>query len=154
MGLSFRKSKKIFPGVRINLTKKGIGISGGTKGLRVSHSATGNKTFSAGIPGSGIRYRKNLKNQKPQGPNLDNSFANRANQYVLKNPSTPQERKKVLKWLYMLLIFSALTGFRFDSLNLIGRVFSVTVFIILSMMYVKSSRNLQKIVKERRELQE
>ena len=64
MAFRFRKSKSIFPGVRINLTPKGFGISAGTKGMRVSRSATGQSSLSAGVPGSGISYRKQIKKQK------------------------------------------------------------------------------------------
>lgn len=60
MGFQFRKSKKIAPGIRLNFTKNGIGISGGIRGARISRSATGRRTASLGIPGSGISYRKSL----------------------------------------------------------------------------------------------
>lgn len=33
MGLRFRKSVKIAPGVRLNISKKSVGISAGVKGV-------------------------------------------------------------------------------------------------------------------------
>ena len=66
MAFRFRKSKSIIPGVRINLTPKGLGISAGMRGMRVSRSATGQESISAGIPGSGISYRKQIKKRKLQ----------------------------------------------------------------------------------------
>lgn len=36
MGMRFRKSFKIAPGVKLNLSKRGIGVSAGVKGARVS----------------------------------------------------------------------------------------------------------------------
>ena len=36
MGLSFRKGFKLGAGLRLNLSKRGLGISGGVKGGRVS----------------------------------------------------------------------------------------------------------------------
>jgi hypothetical protein len=60
MGFYFRRSKKLLPGVRVNLTAKGLGVSIGGKGIHVSQSATGKQTFSAGLPGTGLRYRKTL----------------------------------------------------------------------------------------------
>jgi hypothetical protein len=56
MGLRFRKSFKIAPGVRMNVGKKGVGISFGGKGLRYTVHSSGRRTTSAGIPGSGLYY--------------------------------------------------------------------------------------------------
>ena len=151
MGLSFRKSKKIFPGVRLNLTTKGIGISGGTKGLRVSKSATGRKTFSAGIPGSGIRYRKNLKNQKNEEPNVNDSLASRINKYG--TLTTPQERRKVLKWLYASILSFLIITFVPDNLNVLSSIFSI--FALFTMfMYIKTSRKFRKTITDRRTIEE
>lgn len=56
MGIRFRKSFKVAPGVRINLGKKGVGMSVGGKGFRYSVSPTGRRTSTIGIPGTGISY--------------------------------------------------------------------------------------------------
>ncbi|WP_462405811.1 DUF4236 domain-containing protein [Gracilibacillus sp. Marseille-QA3620] len=56
MGLRFRKSFKIAPGVRINVGKKSAGLSIGGKGVRYSVNTSGRRTASAGIPGSGLYY--------------------------------------------------------------------------------------------------
>jgi hypothetical protein len=64
MGWTFRRSKQILPGVRMNVSKSGIGFSYGSKYGRITHSANGKKTFYSSIPGTGIRYRKTL----PSGP--------------------------------------------------------------------------------------
>ena len=61
MSFQFRKSKKIAPGTRLNVGKKSAGISTGVKGARVSINSKGRATFSASIPGTGIRYRKSVK---------------------------------------------------------------------------------------------
>ena len=57
MGLYFRRSRKILPGVRINLSKNGVGFSFGTRGARYSISPTGRRSASIGIPGTGLSYR-------------------------------------------------------------------------------------------------
>ena len=41
MGLRFRKSIKIAPGVKMNIGKKSVGISVGTKGARMSINSSG-----------------------------------------------------------------------------------------------------------------
>ncbi len=74
MGLRFRKSFKIAPGVKINVGKKSIGISAGTKHARVSVNSSGRVTKSASIPGTGISYvetkkiNKTSKSSKPSKP--------------------------------------------------------------------------------------
>lgn len=56
MGFRFRKSFKIAPGVRMNVGKKGVGMSFGGKGLRYSVNSSGRRTTSASIPGTGLSY--------------------------------------------------------------------------------------------------
>lgn len=57
MGFYFRRSRKSLPGVRMNLSKNGVGFSLGTRGARYSISPTGRRTSSIGIPGTGLSYR-------------------------------------------------------------------------------------------------
>lgn len=56
MGLRMRKSFSIGKGARLNVGKKGIGVSFGTKGLRYSINSSGRRTTTIGIPGTGISY--------------------------------------------------------------------------------------------------
>lgn len=56
MGFRFRRSVKIAPGVKLNIGKKSVGISVGTRGARVSANSQGHRTASAGIPGTGVSY--------------------------------------------------------------------------------------------------
>lgn len=56
MGLNFRKSFKLAPGVRVNVSKSGIGASFGGKGLRYSVNSRGQRRTTVGIPGSGLSY--------------------------------------------------------------------------------------------------
>ncbi len=58
MGLRFRKSIKILPGVKLNLGKKSAGVSVGTTGARYSVNSSGRKTSTVGIPGTGLSYSK------------------------------------------------------------------------------------------------
>ncbi|WP_042455502.1 DUF4236 domain-containing protein [Neobacillus dielmonensis] len=56
MGLRFRKSFKIAPGIRMNVGKSGVGVSFGGHGLRYSINSSGRRTTTVGIPGSGLSY--------------------------------------------------------------------------------------------------
>lgn len=53
MALRFRKSIKVAPGVRINLSKSGVSTSLGVKGATVNLSKRGTRV-TTGIPGTGI----------------------------------------------------------------------------------------------------
>jgi hypothetical protein len=59
MGFRFHKSIGIIPGLRINLSKTGVSASVGGKGATVNISPKG-VTGTAGIPGTGMSYRKSL----------------------------------------------------------------------------------------------
>jgi hypothetical protein len=52
------KSVRLGKGVRLNLSKTGVGLSGGVKGARYSVHSSGRRTTSVGVPGSGVSYRK------------------------------------------------------------------------------------------------
>lgn len=56
MGLRFRKSFKVAPGVKVNLNKKSAGVTVGTKGAHLTVNTSGKRTASVGIPGTGLSY--------------------------------------------------------------------------------------------------
>ena len=70
MGFRFRKSIKIAPGVRINLTKKGVSsVSVGKRGATVNVGKKGTRG-TVGIPGSGLYYSSyKSHNQSKSTPN-------------------------------------------------------------------------------------
>ncbi|MFC4496106.1 DUF4236 domain-containing protein [Streptomyces ovatisporus] len=52
MGLTFRKSFRILPGVRLNINRKSWSVTtGGSKGPRHTVSSTGRRTTSMDLPG-------------------------------------------------------------------------------------------------------
>ena len=59
MGLYWRRSTKILPGVRINWSKNGPSISMGPKGAKVNIGKRG-IYVSGGIPGTGLYYRQKV----------------------------------------------------------------------------------------------
>lgn len=56
MGIRFRKSVKILPGVRLNLNKNSTSVTFGGKGAKYTVSSTGRKTTSISVPGTGVSY--------------------------------------------------------------------------------------------------
>ena len=59
MGFRFRKSVKLFPGVRINLSKSGPSLSVGGRGHTLNVSSRGTRA-TVGIPGTGVSFSKRL----------------------------------------------------------------------------------------------
>jgi len=55
MGFRFRRSIKLFPGLRLNIGKRGVSTSIGVRGAHVTFGRTGTRT-TAGLPGSGMSY--------------------------------------------------------------------------------------------------
>ena len=103
MGFRFRKSVKILPGVKLNLSKAGISTSVGKRGATVNFSKRGTRA-TVGIPGTGISYStmvgkgktgsrkpstkstKALRNEIMQEYGLTNAELNRFEKQVKKHP--------------------------------------------------------------------
>lgn len=64
MGLRFHKSISICKGVKLNLSKSGVGVSLGTNGARYSLNTSGRRTATFGIPGTGLSYVKTFSSSK------------------------------------------------------------------------------------------
>lgn len=65
MPWSFRKSITLGP-FRINFSKSGISYSFGMFGFRTGVNSKGRKYNSYSIPGTGVRYHKSAKSDKPK----------------------------------------------------------------------------------------
>ena len=64
MGLRFRKSFKIAPGVRFNVGKKSHGISIGGRGGGISFNSKSGTHARVSIPGTGISYTTKVGGKK------------------------------------------------------------------------------------------
>src|ERR1035437_5954886 len=62
--MRFQRSIKIFPGLRLNLSKSGLGVSAGVRGLRLGIDSKGRSYVNAGIPGTGLSVRQYAKKQE------------------------------------------------------------------------------------------
>lgn len=84
MGLRFRKSFKIAPGVKLNLNKKSSSVTFGGKGAHYTVNSKGKTTKSVGIPGTGIYYtetsdkktKKQTSSQSATSPNQNTHAEN------------------------------------------------------------------------------
>lgn len=64
MGFRYRKSIQIVPGVRMNISKSGIGYSAGVRGARISRSPSGRVTRTLSLPGTGISHVQTLSGSR------------------------------------------------------------------------------------------
>jgi hypothetical protein len=61
MGFRFRKSFRIAPGIRINLSKKGLSsVSLGGRGATLNVGSDSGSRVTVGIPGTGLSYSERL----------------------------------------------------------------------------------------------
>lgn len=68
MGFRYRKSIQLMPGVRMNISRSGIGYSAGVKGARVTRSATGRTYRTLSLPGTGISHVQTIGgSRRPTG---------------------------------------------------------------------------------------
>lgn len=64
MGLRFRKSFRIVPGVRLNVGLRRTSISFGGRGFTYNVGSNGSRV-TAGIPGSGLSFSTSVQHQNP-----------------------------------------------------------------------------------------
>lgn len=69
MGFRFRRSVKIIPGLRLNLSKSGPSLSVGGKGFTTNISKRGTRQ-TVGLPGSGVSYVSISRRQQAKGIDL------------------------------------------------------------------------------------
>jgi hypothetical protein len=66
MGLRFQRRIKVFPGLRLNLSRSGVGLSVGGRGAHVGITSRGQRYTSVGLPGTGLSWRE--YQHEPKGP--------------------------------------------------------------------------------------
>lgn len=92
MATRFRKSIKIAPGVKLNVNKKSVSLTAGTKGAHHTISTSGKSTTSVGIPGSGLSYVKTSGGKKSDTANAKNEP--QLNDGNAQNGGRPPKKKK------------------------------------------------------------
>ena len=58
MGLRLQRRIQILPGVHINLSKSGVGLSVGGRGAHLGIDSRGRGYSSVGLPGTGLSWRE------------------------------------------------------------------------------------------------
>lgn len=65
MAFGFRRSLRLAGPLRLNFSKSGLGLSLGVPGLHVGVSPGRRPYLRAGVPGTGVYYRKSLSQPRP-----------------------------------------------------------------------------------------
>jgi tetratricopeptide (TPR) repeat protein len=92
MGFRVSKSIKLAPGVRMTVSKSGLGYSVGGKGMRVTRHAGGRVTRTASIPGTGISHSSTIR----QAPRKSTSPRSTPRSTAVLPPPIPPARPGVL----------------------------------------------------------
>lgn len=66
MGLRFQRRFRIAPGIRLTLSRSGVGGSVGRPGIRLGIDSKLRKYFSVGLPGTGLSYRGRVGRLTPE----------------------------------------------------------------------------------------
>ena len=66
MAIRFSRRFKIFPGLTLNISKRGFGVSAGVRGANISTNSAGQTSRSIGIPGTGLSSRSRMFKKKPE----------------------------------------------------------------------------------------
>jgi Protein of unknown function (DUF4236) len=75
VGFRVRKSFKLAPGVRMTVTPRGVGVSAGPRGAKLSVHSSGRVTQTFSLPGSGISHTETLRpsGRLPRGSTMPTS---------------------------------------------------------------------------------
>jgi len=129
MGFYFRRSRKILPGVRMNLSKNGVGFSIGTRGARYSISPTGRRTASIGIPGTGLSYRTSSGASKPVPRSSQSTNRERARQAAHHN--YPSSVVRAIAWCLLLALTTWIVADFFAPVSKLGKNLNIVIFVLL-----------------------
>jgi hypothetical protein len=92
MSWRFRRTFCIGP-IRFTLEKTGIGVSIGTRGLHIGRSPSGRLYVSAGIPGTGFYWRKDLSTAKQESIGAEDASAD-----PLEDIPSPRNQREWKRW--------------------------------------------------------
>lgn len=149
MGFRFRKSVNLGGGVRVNVSKSGIGYSVGAKGVRVTKSAKGEVYGTLSAPGTGISYRtKSIKNTS-----LSNKSQTQ-NSLIEISPLHTQEQQNIIKEINEIILetqkkMTQLKRLEFNIksikyCNIIWAIFVITIPIIFVYKKWREKMEIQK----------
>ena len=82
MGFRFRRSFRLAPGIRINLSKSGSSLSLGRRGATLNFSKRGTRA-TVGLPGTGLSYSDMLSSGPQTALPADDRSAGRSRVWLI-----------------------------------------------------------------------
>ena len=141
MGLRFRKSIKIAPGVKLNFSKKSVGVSVGGKYGGVSFNSKSGTTVRASAPGTGLSYSSKVSGgSKRATKNGSNSSAASSN---YRPTSTPSNRTYAVSGTILIVLSVPL--FVFSLLMMPITIAGGVVFALFAVLAFLAGWNCQEM---------
>lgn len=100
MAFRFRRSMNLGKGLRLNVTKRGVGMSFGKRGLRSSIHSTGSRTNTIGIPGTGLSYVDRSYGKKKKSSGRKHSAERKYSSGEQKRPENALVVEKYNNYIY------------------------------------------------------
>lgn len=127
MAMRFRRSTKIAPGVKVNLSKKNVGVTVGSKGAHYSVNSSGRKTTTVGVPGTGVSF-VDVSSKKGGG-----------------SAQGPAEPRLASKGTYIaLLVLAVLLAIFGVALLFVSPVFGVVLLVVAAICVINSVNGLRR----------
>lgn len=104
MGIRFRKSFKVAPGVKVNLNKKSSSVTFGGKGAHYTINSKGKRTTSVGIPGTGLYYTDTSTNKQSKQTKQSKDTATRSIGNTGSTNSNNRKNMGCLNWLLIIIL--------------------------------------------------
>lgn len=154
----FRKRFKVANGLSLNISKKGAGYSLGPKGLKLSRSAQGNLSGSAGIPGSGLSYRGRLDStgasQRSESEEISMTPSILENaEYISIHGQILHSDEMRKAFIFLALLLICLVTFIFTAfttpLGFLLNPFPYA-YLVFSVLYVRESNKNKKLIQTRK----
>lgn len=151
MGIRFRKSIKIAPGLKVNINKKSVGITAGSRGAHISANSRGEITKTVGIPGSGLSYvDRTSMGERSHDVDYDDFVEPMGDDEAWQPKTTPKrnERKKLSKktWKIILMIAAIITLISavFSLIRPVNVLNTVILFVVGIAMIILSCKTKEK----------
>ncbi len=153
MGFRFRKSIKVAPGVKVNLNKKSIGATVGTKGAHYTVNSKGKKTTTVGVPGTGFSYtsssgssKKRKKGSSSSGSrNINNTSSNGEHPSNNNKKKWYQKTGWIIFWLIVFFPVGLFLVWRYAKWNKIIKII-ITAFFLIAFVGMVSSPDLESLI--------
>jgi len=151
MTWSFKKRKKIAPGVHLNFSKKGVSTSFGVKGFSITMGKRG-AYLNTSIPGTGLYSRQKLGNETRNSSTEAPETVN-----YTKTEQKKDRVKVLLRWLMVLNMLAFIGGVllyfddkeTFSSTELFSTIFCAIISVVCIIgLKIRQKKTLQETGKE------